>query len=81
MHIWLVLGLLCCGAFSTVQGIAWPFSSRNSADKVPPAATEPDQQYTADRQSHQQPRARLAHSGVIAVVFHQVSLGPLHFHI
>ena len=73
MHFWLVLGVLGCSAFSTVYGAGWPFSSKSRITKVTPAATEPDQQHAAHWQTHHQPQSRLAHSGVTAVVFHQVS--------
>ena len=77
MHTLLLLSLLCCRAFSTVQGVGWPYDFRSRMNKVHLAATEPDQRYTADRQTHHQPRARLTHSGVTAVVFHNVSWTPL----
>ena len=73
MHIWLVLGLLGCSACGTGHGAGWPFASQNRINKVTPAATEPDQGHAAHLQTHHQPHARLAHSGVTAVVFHQVS--------
>ena len=66
MHIWLVLWLLCSRAFSTIDGAGWPFAVKRRT------SIDSDQRYDADLQTHHRSTARLEHSGVTAVVFHQV---------